>query len=314
MAGTQGELVSQGYQLRYVNSVKEANDRSNDWPLLRYSQKDATPNKENSVFYKFGRLTAADYVSGDNYDTDKFGVIGGYNGDELLQSILVTPVPSRCPVWIGEDEFDKTQVNVNSPIINAQMDAMYKKGNVNMLAKLLAFVGGTYTRNDKDGTNAGVTLPAANAFGDGTVAFETTTNIKAFRKAAATLKSYSNGREYCWLMGIDAYADVMSSPKFTSKDWTSTTTSNGLDINRLLGGEVISMREFDGVFYPLGTETVGYIIGIAKNSIGFSARREKIKSIVKHIEEREAVFYNTKIPMAIEIIDEEDIIVFSYLK
>ena len=117
--------LSAGEQAKYVNSVKRALNTTNKMPLEGWFEKSASTKEAYSLFYVSGRLEARDIddtqaMSGPNYTP---GEVKGQDTGTFLQSIRVYPTGMECPVYVKRRDFDRSQLDEKSVIIDAQIAA-----------------------------------------------------------------------------------------------------------------------------------------------------------------------------------------------
>ena len=318
--GNDNVNLSDGEQAKYVNNIIRALGKPGVVPLEKYFAKSVATNAAYSVFYVGGKFKARDRENNINSTNKNYNDTKGIDtAGKFIQSIRVTPTEMETPIWVDDRAFDKSQLNEQSAIQEAQIDAI-KMGCDERISKLFKAIQTDGKRDVKDvgDQTVSLTIPTSNKFGDKTKLFDTAQNIKAFRRmmVAAKRAAKNSNLQIGIIGGSDMVTELISTEKFTNKDWVTITgetpNQTGEPLGRLLGGNVEELFTYDNTFYPLGTETEGYIFVIIQNSIGQDNKKASIKPTIEYVKHKKAYFMDVEVANATELLNPEGVFVFEY--
>ena len=312
--------LSDGEQAKYVNNIIRALGRPGVIPLENYFAKSVSTNAAYSLFYVGGRFKARDRENNIDTTNKNYKDTKGLNTTEkFIQSIQVQATEMETPIWIDDRVFDKSQLNEQSAIQDAQVQSI-QMGCDERISKLFKSIqtDGKRTIKDVGGQNVELTIPKANKFGDKSKPFDDTANIKAFRRMMVAAKhAAKNGNlKLAIVGGSDMVTELISTEKFTQKDWVTisgeTPNQTGEPLGKLLGGNVEELFTFDSTFYPLGTEQEGYIFVVVEKCIGQDNKKASIKPTIEYVKHKKAYFMDVEVSNATELLNPEGVFIFEY--
>ncbi|WP_461811355.1 phage capsid protein [Faecalimonas sp.] len=313
--------LSPGEQARYTNTIMTKLGGANKMPLEGWFAKSQSNNAGYSVFYVGGKLAARDRTSNFNGTDNNFKDVAGVDAGKLITSIRITPTAIETPLWVDDRDFDKSQLNEESKIAEIQVESIHNKLD-ERICKLFKDTADNKKRTVKDNNNQDVqiTVPEGNFFGDKAKIFNDVAQIKAFKRMMRKAKKMAKAtnKRICICAGDDGITELMDCDKFTNKDWVNisgeTPNQNGEPLQKLCGGYVEELFNFDNVFYSSGSETEGKIIVFVEETFGQDNKSINIKPTIEHISFKKAYFLDVEVSNATELLQGEGFFVFSYKK
>lgn len=286
-------------------------------PLEGWFETSASKKYAYSLFYVSGRLSARDVddttaIVGPNYVP---GEVKGQNIANFLQSIRVYPKGMECPVYVRRRDFDRSQLDEKSAIVDAQVSAIYARCCLR-IAELFKDVITTKKRTVKDNNDQEVTLtvPEANFFGDEAAAFDTDANINKFREMLLTAQEAAEGQNLRIgiVTGIEGAAELANATKLSSKDWgEGETRKSGQPLKTIYGAETLRLWGFDKTLYS-DDGAVGYILVMVEKSFGQDNKDVAVTPEANYIADKKAYLLDVEVYNSTELLNPEGIFVFKY--
>lgn len=320
-SGQNHAMLSEGEQARYSNTILEALGGADAMPLQRGMQVDSSPNTENAIFYDFGKLTARERVNitDDRQLGQGITPIPGVK----VKSVSVSPKWLETPLYIDDREFDKSQLAEESAITKAQVTAIYT-GAERELCTLFKDCFKNKKRRVKNSKNIerDLNIPAKNFFGDKIKTFDDPINIKSFRLMMRTIQALAKRqqREIFIVSGLEGGTELNNCEKFTSKDYNNfngglTPNQTGINLDKLLGGTLEQLIEYDNIFYEtndIDSGNTGVITVFIAESFGQKAKKLNIKPTSVHITHMKQYFLDVEIAIGTELVQAEGVFFFTY--
>ena len=311
--------LTEGEQARYVNTVMRKLGRVDAMPLQKYMAVSQSKNAAYSVFYVAEGVEARDRQLNKNDNNVNFDDVKGVKAGQLIKSIRVTPTTMEVPLWVDNRDFDKSQLNEEGAIVDIQCDAIYKKCD-RRISELFKDIVKNSKRTVRNNNNAEIeiTVPKENIFGAEGKTFSE--QIKTFKRMMRKAKKMARADKK--LIGIvageDGTTELIDCDKFTNKDLVTingaTPNQTGDPIDMICGGYVEELSTFDEVFYPLGSEQVGYIIVIVQHALGQDNKKTSINPIIEHVQHKKAYYMDVEVENATELLQGSGFFIFKYKK
>lgn len=285
-------------------------------PLQGWFQESASKSEAYSVFYVTGRLASRDINDKEVFANNTPKDVQGTATTDFLQSIRVYPKGMECPVYVKRRDFDRSQLDEKSAIIDAQVSATFAKC-AERVVQVFKDIATSKKRvvNDSEGTQINLTVPDGHFFGDKSQAFDTPKNIKLFRKMMIKAQEMAENQNLriAIVTGVDGATELANAEKFSSKDFgEGETRKTGQPLKTLLGGQVERLFGFDKGFYPNGTETEGKIIVMIEKSLGQDNKDVSVQPEVNYIADKKAYLLDVEVYNSTELLNPEGIFVFTY--
>ena len=287
-------------------------------PLQGWFAESASKKEAYSVFYLSGRLAARDIddttaLSGPNYIPTE---VKGQNITDFLKAVRVYPTGMECPVYIRRRDFDRSQLDEKSAIVDAQTASIYAKCS-NRIATLFKDIVTNKKRNveDTNGKKFDLTIPEGNFYGDKAQLFDTDANIKAFRMMMLKAQELAEGQglKIAIVAGTEGRGELANAKRFSDRDFSyGETTSTGQPLKRIFGGTVENLPGFDSVFYSEGTETEGYIIVMIEKSFGQDNKDIAVTPEANYIADKKAYLLDVEVYNSTELLNPEGVFIFTY--
>lgn len=310
--------LSAGEQAKYVNSVKRALNTTNKMPLEGWFEKSASTKEAYSLFYVSGRLEARDIddtqaMSGPNYTP---GEVKGQDTGTFLQSIRVYPTGMECPVYVKRRDFDRSQLDEKSVIIDAQIAATRGKC-AKRIAELFkdCITNKKRTVYDNNNKTFDLTIPESQFYGDETKEFDTPENIKLFRQMMlqAQEAAEAQGLRIAIVSGVEGNTELANAERFSSKDFgEGETRKTGKPLSMLMGGHVESLFQFDKTLYPTGSEGVGYFVVMVERSFGQDNKDVSVTPEANYIADKKSYLLDVEVYNSTELLNPEGVFFFKY--
>lgn len=311
--------LTEGEQARYVNTVMRRLGRVDALPLQKYMATSQSTNAAYSVFYVAEGVEARDRQANKNDTNVNFDDVKGVKAGQLIKSVRVTPTTMEVPLWVDNRDFNKSQLNEEGAIVDIQCDAIYKRCD-RRISELLKDIVTKKKRTVKNNNNVDIdiTVPDTNFFGEATKPFSE--QVKTFKRMMRKAKKMAKADKK--LIGIiageDGVTELIDCDKFTNKDLVTingaTPNQTGDPIDMICGGNVEELFTFDDVFYPLGSETEGYIIVIVQHALGQDNKKTSINPIIEHVKHKKAYYMDVEVENATELLQGSGFFVFKYKK
>lgn len=310
--------LSQGEQAKYANSIMRALGGTNKMPLQGWFAESASKKEAYSVFYLSGRLQARDiddtvkYAGPDYTPKD----VKGQDISDFLKAIRVYPKGMECPVYVKRRDFDRSQLDEKSAIVDAQTSSIYGKC-ANRVGTLFKNCVDTMKRTvqDTNGNNFDLTIPTGNVYGDATKVFDTPENIKHFRMMMLKAQELAEpqGLKIGIVAGTEGKAELANAEKFSNKDYgEGETRRTGQPLRYLCGGEVLSLSGFDSVFYPTGNEETGYLVIIIEKAFGQDNKDVAVTPEANYIADKKSYLLDVEVYNSTELLNPEGFFIFKY--
>lgn len=308
--------LTKGEQARYSNSIAKALNTTSTMPLVGWFEESASTKEAYSIFYVSGRLQARDIDDSVKFDSN--GVpqeVKGQDITDFLQSIAVFPKGMECPVYVKRRDFDRSQLNEKSAIIEAQKKAIYGRSCLRLNTLFKSCVTDMKrTVKDNQLTDFDITIPEENVFGDETLAFDTDENIKNFRQMMLTAQEAAEGQalRIGIVSGIEGNAELANATKFSDRDFgDGETRKTGQPLKTIFGGEVLKVFGFDSVMYA-DNGAVGYFIVMVEKSFGQDNKDIRVDSEINYIPDKKAYLMDVEIYNSTELLNPEGVFIFKY--
>ncbi len=311
--------LTPGEQARYINTVMTKLGGANSMPLQGWFAKSQSKNAGYSIFYVGGKLAARDRTSNFNGPGNNFKDVEGVDAGKLITSVRITPSAIETPVWVDDRDFDKSQLNEDGAIATMQIESIYNKLD-ERICKLFKDAADNKKRTVKDNNNQDVqiTVPNENFFGDKAKDFPS--QVKTFKRMMRRAKKMAKAtnKRICIVAGEDGITELMDCEKFSQKDWVTisgeTPNQTGDPLQKLCGGYVEELFNFDNVFYPLGSETEGKIIVFVEESFGQDNKSLNVNPTIDYVKFKKAYYMDVEVSNATELLQGEGFFVFTYKK
>ena len=287
-------------------------------PLQGWFAESASKKEAYSVFYLSGRLAARDIddttaLSGPNYIPTE---VKGQNITDFLKAVRVYPTGMECPVYIRRRDFDRSQLDEKSAIVDAQTASIYAKCS-NRIATLFKDIVTNKKRNveDTNGKKFDLTIPADHFYGDKAQLFDTDANIKAFRMMMLKAQELAEGQglKIAIVAGTEGRGELANAKRFSDRDFSyGETTSTGQPLKRIFGGTIENLPGFDSVFYSEGTETEGRIIVMIEKSFGQDNKDVAVTPEANYIADKKAYLLDVEVYNSTELLNPEGVFIFTY--
>lgn len=287
-------------------------------PLQGWFAESASKKEAYSVFYLSGRLAARDIddttaLSGPNYIPTE---VKGQNITDFLKAVRVYPTGMECPVYIRRRDFDRSQLDEKSAIVDAQTASIYAKCS-NRIATLFKDIVTNKKRNveDTNGKKFDLTIPADHFYGDKAQLFDTDANIKAFRMMMLKAQELAEGQglKIAIVAGTEGRGELANAKRFSDRDFSyGETTSTGQPLKRIFGGTIENLPGFDSVFYSEGTETEGHIIVMIEKSFGQDNKDVAVTPEANYIADKKAYLLDVEVYNSTELLNPEGVFIFTY--
>lgn len=310
--------LSAGEQAKYANSVKRALNTTKKMPLEGWFEKSASTNEAYSLFYVSGRLESRDIddkqaISGPNYTPAE---VKGQDTGTFLRSIKVIPTGMECPVYVKRRDFNSSQLDEKSTIIDAQVAATYGRCAIRV-AELFkdCITNKKRTVTGSDNKTFDLVIPDSQFFGDKTKEFDTPENIKLFRKMMlqAQEAASNQGLRIAIVSGIEGNTELANAERFSSKDFgEGETRKTGQPLSMLMGGHVERLFQFDKTLYPLGSEEVGYFLVMVERSFGQDNKDVSVTPEANYIADKKAYLLDVEVYNSTELLNPEGVFIFEY--
>lgn len=310
--------LSAGEQAKYANSVKRALNTTKKMPLEGWFEKSASTNEAYSLFYVSGRLESRDIddkqaISGPNYTPAE---VKGQDTGTFLRSIKVIPTGMECPVYVKRRDFNRSQLDEKSTIIDAQVAATYGRCAIRV-AELFkdCITNKKRTVTGSDNKTFDLVIPDSQFFGDKTKEFDTPENIKLFRKMMlqAQEAASNQGLRIAIVSGIEGNTELANAERFSSKDFgEGETRKTGQPLSMLMGGHVERLFQFDKTLYPLGSEEVGYFLVMVERSFGQDNKDVSVTPEANYIADKKAYLLDVEVHNSTELLNPEGVFIFEY--
>lgn len=310
--------LSAGEQAKYANSVKRALNTTKKMPLEGWFEKSASTNEAYSLFYVSGRLESRDIddkqaISGPNYTPAE---VKGQDTGTFLRSIKVIPTGMECPVYVKRRDFNRSQLDEKSTIIDAQVAATYGRCAIRV-AELFkdCITNKKRTVTGSDNKTFDLVIPDSQFFGDKTKEFDTPENIKLFRKMMlqAQEAASNQGLRIAIVSGIEGNTELANAERFSSKDFgEGETRKTGQPLSMLMGGHVERLFQFDKTLYPLGSEDVGYFLVMVERSFGQDNKDVSVTPEANYIADKKAYLLDVEVYNSTELLNPEGVFIFEY--
>jgi hypothetical protein len=310
--------LSAGEQAKYANSVKRALNTTKKMPLEGWFEKSASTNEAYSLFYVSGRLESRDIddkqaISGPNYTPAE---VKGQDTGTFLRSIKVIPTGMECPVYVKRRDFNRSQLDEKSTIIDAQVAATYGRCAIRV-AELFkdCITNKKRTVTGSDNKTFDLVIPDSQFFGDKTKEFDTPENIKLFRKMMlqAQEAASNQGLRIAIVSGIEGNTELANAERFSSKDFgEGETRKTGQPLSMLMGGHVERLFQFDKTLYPLGSEEVGYFLVMVERSFGQDNKDVSVTPEANYIADKKAYLLDVEVYNSTELLNPEGVFIFEY--
>lgn len=310
--------LTQGEQAKYANSIMRALGQERKMPLQGWFAESASKKEAYSVFYLSGRLAARDIddttaLSGPNYIPTE---VKGQNITDFLKAVRVYPTGMECPVYIRRRDFDRSQLDEKSAIVDAQTASIYAKCS-NRIATLFKDIVTNKKRNveDTNGKKFDLTIPEGNFYGDKAQLFDTDANIKAFRMMMLKAQELAEGQglKIAIVAGTEGRGELANAKRFSDRDFSyGETTSTGQPLKRIFGGTIENLPGFDSVFYSEGTETEGRIIVMIEKSFGQDNKDVAVTPEANYIADKKAYLLDVEVYNSTELLNPEGVFIFTY--
>lgn len=310
--------LTAGEQAKYANSVKRALNTTNKMPLEGWFEKSASTKEAYSLFYVSGRLEARDIednqaMSGPNYTP---GEVKGQDTGTFLQSIRVYPTGMECPVYVKRRDFDRSQLDEKSVIVDAQIAATRGKC-AKRIAELFkdCITNKKRTVYDNNNSTFDLIIPESQFFGDKTKEFDTAENIKLFRQMMlqAQEAAEAQGLRIAIISGVEGNSELANAEKFSSKDFgEGETRKTGQPLSILMGGYVERLFRFDKTLYPTGSEEVGYFVVMIERSFGQDNKDVSVTPEANYIADKKAYLLDVEVYNSTELLNPEGVFIFQY--
>lgn len=310
--------LSAGEQAKYANSVKRALNTTKKMPLEGWFEKSASTNEAYSLFYVSGRLESRDIndkqaISGPNYTPAE---VKGQDTGTFLRSIKVIPTGMECPVYVKRRDFNRSQLDEKSTIIDAQVAATYGRCAIRV-AELFkdCITNKKRTVTGSDNKTFDLVIPDSQFFGDKTKEFDTPENIKLFRKMMlqAQEAASNQGLRIAIVSGIEGNTELANAERFSSKDFgEGETRKTGQPLSMLMGGNVERLFQFDKTLYPLGSEEVGYFLVMVERSFGQDNKDVSVTPEANYIADKKAYLLDVEVYNSTELLNPEGVFIFEY--
>lgn len=310
--------LSAGEQAKYANSVKRALNTTKKMPLEGWFEKSASTNEAYSLFYVSGRLESRDIddkqaISGPNYTPAE---VKGQDTGTFLRSIKVIPTGMECPVYVKRRDFNRSQLDEKSTIIDAQVAATYGRCAIRV-AELFkdCITNKKRTVTGSDNKTFDLVIPDSQFFGDKTKEFDTPENIKLFRKMMlqAQEAASNQGLRIAIVSGIEGNTELANAERFSSKDFgEGETRKTGQPLSMLMGGHVERLFQFDKTLYPLGSEEAGYFLVMVERSFGQDNKDVSVTPEANYIADKKAYLLDVEVYNSTELLNPEGVFIFEY--
>ena len=304
--------LSAGEQAKYANSVKRALNTTKKMPLEGWFEKSASTNEAYSLFYVSGRLESRDIddkqaISGPNYTPAE---VKGQDTGTFLRSIKVIPTGMECPVYVKRRDFNRSQLDEKSTIIDAQVAATYGRCAIRV-AELFKDCITNKKRTVTGSDNKNFDLLDILEFRK---TFEPE-NIKLFRKMMlqAQEAASNQGLRIAIVSGIEGNTELANAERFSSKDFgEGETRKTGQPLSMLMGGHVERLFQFDKTLYPLGSEEVGYFLVMVERSFGQDNKDVSVTPEANYIADKKAYLLDVEVYNSTELLNPEGVFIFEY--
>ena len=310
-------VLTQGEQAKYANSIMRALGQTKKMPLQGWFAESASKNAAYSVFYLSGKLAARDIddkvkTTEPNYAPAE---VKGQEIADFLTAIRVYPTGMECPVYIKRRDFDRSQLDEKSAIVDAQVAATYAKC-ANRIGTLFKDCATTKKRTvqDTNGKSITLTIPENHFYGDEAQLFDTDANIKAFRMMMLKAQELAEGQglKIAIVAGTEGKGELANAKRFSDRDFANgETTSNGQPLRQIFGGTVETLPGFDTVFYP-GQETTGYLVVMIEKSFGQDNKDVAVTPEANYIADKKAYLLDVEVYNSTELLNPEGVFFFKY--
>ena len=310
--------LSQGEQAKYANSIMRALGEQRKMPLQGWFAESASKKEAYSVFYLSGRLVARDIddkvaIAGPGYAPAE---VKGQNITDFLKAIRVYPTGMECPVYVKRRDFDRSQLDEKSAIVDAQTASIYAKC-ANRIATVLKDCVTKKKRSveDTNGQKFDLTIPEGNFYGDKAQLFDTDANIKAFRMMMLKAQEMAEGQglKIAIIAGTEGRGELANAKRFSDRDFSNgETTSTGQPLRQIFGGTIENLPGFDTVFYPQKTDAVGYIIVMIEKSFGQDNKDVAVTPEANYIADKKAYLLDVEVYNSTELLNPEGVFIFTY--
>lgn len=311
-------VLTQGEQARYANSIMRALGGTKKMPLQGWFAEASSKNAAYCVFYLSGRLAARDIDDTVTYTEPGYAPadVKGQDITDFLKAIRVMATGMECPVYVKRHDFDRSQLDEKSAIVDAQVSAIYAKC-ANRVANLFkdCVTNKKRTVQDTNGKTFDLTIPETQFYGDKAQLFDTDANIKAFRMMMlkAQEMAEAQGLKIAIVAGIEGKGEIANTKRFSNKDYTpGETTTNGQPLSKIFGGQIETLWGYDTVFYPQKNETEGHIIVILERTFGQDNKDVAVTPEANYIPDKKAYLLDVEVYNSTELLNPEGFFVFTY--
>lgn len=287
-------------------------------PLQGWFAEASSKNAAYCVFYLSGRLTARDIDDTVTYAAPGYSPadVQGQDITDFLKAIRVTATGMECPVYVKRHDFDRSQLDEKSAIVDAQVSAIYARC-ANRVANLFKDCATNKKRTvmDTNGKTFDLAIPETQFYGDSTQLFDTDANIKSFRMMMlkAQEMAEAQGLKVAIVSGTEGRGELANATRFSDRDFApGETTTNGQPLSKIFGGQVESLWGFDSVFYPNKTESVGYIIVVLEKAFGQDNKDVAVTPEANYIADKKAYLLDVEVYNSTELLNPEGFFVFTY--
>lgn len=311
-------VLTEGEQARYANSIMRALGQDKKMPLQGWFAEAASKNAAYCIFYLSGKLAARDIDDTVVYENTNHtpANVKGQDITDFLRAVRVMAKGMECPVYVKRRDFDRSQLNEKSAIVDAQVAATYAKcaNRIGVLLKDCA----TTKKRTVEGTNGSkydLVIPDNHFYGDETQLFDTEANIKAFRMMMLKAQELADGQglRIAIVAGTEGRGEIANAKRFSDRDFANgETTSTGQPLKQIFGGTIENLSGFDSVFYPQGNETVGYIAVMIEKSFGQDNKDVAVTPEVNYIPNFKSYLLDVEVYNSTELLNPEGVFFFKY--
>lgn len=302
-------------QIKYQTGVIESFARNKGSDLQnRCVVQNCTGDKE-TVFNKVGAVTVNETGQ---FGEGNFTVVNGTvvklteNTGYELTTITVAPKSIYAGNFVNEDDYNKTMINLDQVIINAQVDAL----NIARDKKIVKAIAKGLTENDAD-----LLIPATNKYGDKAVALTADMFVEAMEIARLML---GTGERLTIIADKSAIAKIKMDKTTTvlSQDFKEYFGLQTAGATNLATGSIITWRAdildecisaADGGA-AADTATVGRMFVLVDKTVGIATWSDSVTGQITYHSEKSQYLLKSKISVGATILDPYGIFVIEYLK
>lgn len=313
MANMADAKLNPSFQKKYQQSVIELLARNKGGKLKSRARVQNCKGNESTYFNTIGGTQISrtgDFLKGNFLAASGTSINGAENHTYQLAKIEVAPKPIYAGNFVHETDYNKTMVNLDQVITEAQVDALGVEEDKEILLAI--------ARRMRTGATRPV--PAKNYYGDKATPLTLDAFVRAMEIARLML---GTGERLTIIADKGAIADLRTSDNFAGLNaemqaYFGTQTVGG---DNIATGNIITWRQdliasaladatVGGAFTD--TATVGRIIIMVEKAVGVASWNESIDAKISYQDTLSAYLLKSSMDIGAEVLDPEGLFVIEY--